>query len=45
MATTGADSAQRNASRLDRRFPLAELPQALALMQSGGHFGKVAIEI
>jgi NADPH:quinone reductase-like Zn-dependent oxidoreductase len=30
---------------IDRRFPLAELPQALALMQSGGHFGKVVIEI
>ncbi len=30
---------------IDRRFPLAELPAALALMQSGGHFGKVAIEI
>jgi NADPH:quinone reductase-like Zn-dependent oxidoreductase len=29
---------------IDRRFPLAELPQALALMQSGGHFGKVVIE-
>ena len=30
---------------IDRRFPLAELPGALALMQSGGHFGKVTIEI
>ncbi|HWF78768.1 MAG TPA: NAD(P)-dependent alcohol dehydrogenase [Caulobacteraceae bacterium] len=30
---------------IDRKFPLAELPQALALMQSGGHFGKVVIDI
>ena len=30
---------------IDRRFPLEELPQALGLMQSGGHFGKVVIEI
>jgi NADPH:quinone reductase-like Zn-dependent oxidoreductase len=30
---------------IDRRFPLEQLPEALALMQSGGHFGKVTIEI
>jgi NADPH:quinone reductase-like Zn-dependent oxidoreductase len=30
---------------IDRRFALEELPQALGLMQSGGHFGKVVIEI
>ena len=30
---------------IDRRFELAQLPEALALMQSGGHFGKVVIEI
>ena len=30
---------------IDRRFPLAELPQALGLMQAGGHFGKVLVEI
>jgi NADPH:quinone reductase-like Zn-dependent oxidoreductase len=30
---------------IDRRYPLAELAQALALMQSHGHFGKVVIEI
>jgi NADPH:quinone reductase-like Zn-dependent oxidoreductase len=30
---------------IDRRFPLEQLPQALALMQSGGHFGKVVIDI
>jgi NADPH:quinone reductase-like Zn-dependent oxidoreductase len=30
---------------IDRRYPLAELPAALRLMQSGGHFGKVVIEI
>ena len=30
---------------IDRRFPLAELPEALALMKSGGHFGKVVIDI
>ena len=30
---------------IDRRFPLEQLPQALALMQAGGHFGKVVIDI
>ena len=30
---------------IDRRFPLAQLADALALMQGGGHFGKVAIDI
>ena len=30
---------------IDRHFALAQLPEALALMQSGGHFGKVVIEI
>jgi NADPH:quinone reductase-like Zn-dependent oxidoreductase len=30
---------------IDRRFPLEQLPEALALMQSGGHFGKVVIDI
>ncbi len=30
---------------IDRRFELAQLPEALALMQSGGHFGKVVIGI
>jgi NADPH:quinone reductase-like Zn-dependent oxidoreductase len=30
---------------IDRRFPLDQLPGALALMQSGGHFGKVVIDI
>jgi NADPH:quinone reductase-like Zn-dependent oxidoreductase len=30
---------------IDRRFPLGDLPDALALMQSGGHFGKIVIEI
>jgi len=30
---------------IDRRFPLDQLPEALALMQSGGHFGKVVIDI
>ncbi len=30
---------------IDRRFPLAELPQALALMQGRSHFGKVVIDI
>jgi NADPH:quinone reductase-like Zn-dependent oxidoreductase len=30
---------------IDRRFPLAELPEALKLMQAGGHFGKVVIGI
>ncbi|MFI4936855.1 MAG: NAD(P)-dependent alcohol dehydrogenase, partial [Caulobacterales bacterium] len=30
---------------IDRSFPLAALPEALALMQAGGHFGKVVIDI
>ena len=30
---------------IDRRFPLEQLPNALALMQAGGHFGKVVIDI
>jgi NADPH:quinone reductase-like Zn-dependent oxidoreductase len=30
---------------IDRHFPLEQLPEALALMQSGGHFGKVVIDI
>ncbi len=30
---------------IDRRFPLEELAGALGLMQGGGHFGKVTIEI
>ncbi|HLY80082.1 MAG TPA: NAD(P)-dependent alcohol dehydrogenase [Caulobacteraceae bacterium] len=30
---------------IDRRFQLEQLPEALALMQSGGHFGKVVIDI
>ena len=30
---------------IDRRFPLAQLADALTLMRDGGHFGKVAIEI
>ncbi len=30
---------------IDRRYSLEQLPEALALMQSGGHFGKVVIDI
>ena len=30
---------------VDRCFPLGELPAALALMERGGHFGKIAIRI
>ncbi|HXQ15365.1 MAG TPA: NAD(P)-dependent alcohol dehydrogenase [Caulobacteraceae bacterium] len=30
---------------VDRHFPLEQLPEALALMQAGGHFGKVVIDI
>jgi NADPH:quinone reductase-like Zn-dependent oxidoreductase len=30
---------------IDRRFPLEQLPDALALMASRGHFGKVVIDI
>ena len=30
---------------IDRRYRLEQLPEALALMQGGGHFGKVVIEI
>jgi NADPH:quinone reductase-like Zn-dependent oxidoreductase len=30
---------------IDRRFPLEQLPEALALMRDGGHFGKVVIDI
>ena len=30
---------------IDRHFALEQLPEALALMQSGGHFGKVVIDI
>jgi NADPH:quinone reductase-like Zn-dependent oxidoreductase len=30
---------------IDRHFPLEQLPEALALMQAGGHFGKVVIDI
>jgi NADPH:quinone reductase-like Zn-dependent oxidoreductase len=30
---------------IDRRFPLEGLAEALTLMQAGGHFGKIAIEI
>ncbi|MGH6958399.1 MAG: zinc-dependent alcohol dehydrogenase family protein [Caulobacteraceae bacterium] len=30
---------------IDRRFPLDRLADALALMKSAGHFGKVAIEV
>ena len=30
---------------VDRHFALEQLPEALALMQSGGHFGKVVIDI
>ncbi|HZZ87331.1 MAG TPA: NAD(P)-dependent alcohol dehydrogenase [Caulobacteraceae bacterium] len=30
---------------IDRRFQLEQLPEALALMQAGGHFGKVVVEI
>jgi NADPH:quinone reductase-like Zn-dependent oxidoreductase len=30
---------------IDQRFPLEGLADALALMQAGGHFGKVVIEI
>jgi NADPH:quinone reductase-like Zn-dependent oxidoreductase len=30
---------------IDRRFPLEGLADALALMKSGGHFGKVVIDI
>ena len=30
---------------IDQRFPLDDLPEALRLMQSGGHFGKVVIDI
>ena len=28
---------------VDRTFPFAALPDALRLMQAGGHFGKIAI--
>ncbi len=30
---------------IDKRYPLAGLADALALMQAGGHFGKVVIDI
>ena len=30
---------------IDRRFPLERLAEALTLMQAGGHFGKLVIEI
>ena len=30
---------------IDEHFPLDALPEALRLMQSGGHFGKVVIDI
>ncbi|MFI4977010.1 MAG: NAD(P)-dependent alcohol dehydrogenase [Caulobacterales bacterium] len=30
---------------IDRSFPLEALPEALSLMRSGGHFGKVVIDI
>jgi NADPH:quinone reductase-like Zn-dependent oxidoreductase len=30
---------------IDRRFPLEQLADALALMQGASHFGKVAIDI
>jgi NADPH:quinone reductase-like Zn-dependent oxidoreductase len=30
---------------IDRRFPLEQLPDALALMQGRGHFGKVVVDI
>jgi NADPH:quinone reductase-like Zn-dependent oxidoreductase len=30
---------------IDRHYRLEQLPEALALMQSGGHFGKVVIDI
>jgi NADPH:quinone reductase-like Zn-dependent oxidoreductase len=30
---------------IDRHFALEQLPEALALMQAGGHFGKVVIDI
>ncbi|MBB3473556.1 NAD(P)-dependent alcohol dehydrogenase [Sphingomonas sp. BK345] len=29
---------------IDRRFPLAELPDAFRLQQSSGHFGKIGVE-
>lgn len=29
---------------VDRTFPFAKLPDALRLMQAGGHFGKIAID-
>ena len=28
---------------VDRTFPFADVPEALRLMQAGGHFGKIAI--
>jgi NADPH:quinone reductase-like Zn-dependent oxidoreductase len=30
---------------IDRHYRLEQLPEALSLMQSGGHFGKVVIDI
>jgi NADPH:quinone reductase-like Zn-dependent oxidoreductase len=30
---------------VDRVFPFAELPQALRHMESGAHFGKIALKI
>ena len=29
---------------IDRTFDFAEVPEALRLMERGGHFGKIAIE-
>jgi len=29
---------------VDRTFPFAKVPDALRLMQAGGHFGKIAID-
>jgi NADPH:quinone reductase-like Zn-dependent oxidoreductase len=30
---------------VDRIFPFAEVPAAFALMQRGGHFGKIVIQL
>jgi NADPH:quinone reductase-like Zn-dependent oxidoreductase len=28
-----------------RRFPFEEFPEALRLMEAGGHFGKIVVEL
>lgn len=30
---------------IDRKFPFAEAPAALAHMRNGSHFGKIVIEV